>query len=82
MKEKFNFVYDSMVQTFNDLRSKKITVEQAKASASLAKQMNNVLAVQMDAAKFMANVKESVWHLEQVGLCEKEETPTPPTNEK
>jgi hypothetical protein len=36
--------------------------------ASLAKQANNVLTTQLDAGKFMANIKDAQTHLENVGL--------------
>lgn len=61
-----------MVDTLSDLRSKKISVEQAKASASIAKQINNVLTSQLDAAKFLANIKDAEKHLEEVGLTDED----------
>lgn len=71
MKEKFQFIYDSVSTAINQLNQKKITVEHAKALASLAKQANNVIATQLDAAKFMANVKDlAKQELENVGLSE------------
>ena len=70
MKEKYLFVYDTMVKAVNDLNSKKISVEHAKAAASIAKQLNNVIAAQLDAAKFMANTKDASAHLEEVGLID------------
>jgi hypothetical protein len=73
MKEKFQFIYDSVSNAINQLNQKKITVEHAKALASLAKQANNVIATQLDAAKFMANVKDlAKQELENVGLSESE----------
>jgi hypothetical protein len=50
------------------LDTKKINVEQAKAMASLAKQANNVLSTQLDAAKFISNIKDSKISLDEVGL--------------
>ena len=50
------------------LDEKKITVEQAKAMSSLAKQANNVLVTQLDAAKFMSNVEDAKKHLDETGL--------------
>ena len=74
MKEKFQFIYDSVSNAINQLNQKKITVEHAKALASLAKQANNVIATQLDAAKFMANVKDlAKQELENVGLSEPEQ---------
>ena len=70
MKEKFNFIYDSVASAINALNGKKITVEHAKAVASLAKQANNVIATQLDAAKFMSNVKGAKDELESVGLID------------
>lgn len=58
MKEKFAFIYDQVTGAISALNQKKITVEHAKAIASLSKQANNVIATQLDAAKFMANMKE------------------------
>jgi RecJ-like exonuclease len=70
MKEKFLFIYESVQKAITDLNLKKINVEHAKAVASLAKQANNVIATQLDAAKFMANVEHSKDQLEKVGLDE------------
>jgi len=50
------------------LDKKQINVEQAKAMASLAKQANNVLVTQLDAGKFMANIKDAKTYLDEVGL--------------
>lgn len=71
MKEKFSFIYDSVVKAINDLNQKKITVEHAKAVASLSKQANNVIATQLDASKFLANIKDAEEKMEQTGLIEK-----------
>lgn len=69
MKEKFNFIYEQVTGAINSLNKKQISVEHAKAVASLAKQANNVIATQLDAAKFMANMKElAKEELENVGL--------------
>lgn len=70
MKEKFDFIYKSVCDAIVGLNAKKINVEHAKAVASLAKQANNVIATQLDAAKFMNNAKESAEHLEKVGLTD------------
>lgn len=72
MKEKFSFIYDSVVKAINDLNQKKITVEHAKAVASLSKQANNVIATQLDASKFLANIKDAEEKMEQTGLIEKQ----------
>ena len=50
------------------LDKKQISVDQAKAMASLAKQANNVLTTQLDAGKFIANIKDAKIHLNEVGL--------------
>lgn len=68
MKEKFQFIYDTVKSNMEKLDKKQINVEQAKAMASLAKQANNVLTTQLDASKFMANIKDAKTHLEDVGL--------------
>ncbi len=68
MKEKFSFIYNSVKDSMEKLNRKQITVEEAKAIASLAKQANNVLTTQLDASKFMANVEDSKTYLNEVGL--------------
>lgn len=68
MKEKFEFIYETVKSNMEKLDKKQITVEQAKAMASLAKQANNVLTTQLDAGKFIANIKDSKTHLNDVGL--------------
>ena len=70
MKEQFQFIYASVSKALNDLNAKKITTEHAKAVASLAKQANNVIATQLDAAKFMANVKDAEEQLTKTGLID------------
>ena len=73
MKDKFDFIYKSVSDAITSLNAKKINVEHAKAIASLAKQANNVIATQLDAAKFMGNMKDAEQHLSEVGLIEKQE---------
>lgn len=68
MSDKFNFIYNTVTENMLKLDGKKITVEHAKAFASLAKQANNVLATQLDAAKFITNSKDHKKGLEDVGL--------------
>jgi hypothetical protein len=68
MKAKFTEIYDLVMGHMHKLDQKKITVEQAKAMASLAKQANNVLVTQFDAAKFLSNNKDSQRLLDEVGL--------------
>ena len=53
MKQKFLEIYETVTSNMKKLDEKKINVEQAKAMASLAKQANNVLVTQLDAAKFI-----------------------------
>lgn len=68
MKEKFDFIYETVKSNMGKLDKKQINVEQAKAMASLAKQANNVLASQLDAAKFVDKVKDAQKSLSYVGL--------------
>lgn len=68
MKEKFSFIYETVKANMEKLDKKTITVEQAKAMASLAKQANNVLVTQLDAGKFIANITDAKKHLTDVGL--------------
>lgn len=68
MKDKFIYIYETISNNMKKLDEKKITVEQAKAMASLAKQANNVLVTQLDAAKFITNNKDSQQTLSDVGL--------------
>ena len=68
MKEKFNFIYETVKANMEKLDKKQINVEQAKAMASLAKQANNVLVTQLDAGKFLNNVKDAKIYLDEVGL--------------
>jgi len=68
MKEKFEFIYNTVKMNMEKLDKKQISVDQAKAMASLAKQANNVLTTQLDAGKFIANIKDAKIHLNEVGL--------------
>ena len=68
MKEKFTFIYETVKANMEKLDKKQISVDQAKAMASLAKQANNVLSTQLDAGKFVANIKDAKQHLSDVGL--------------
>lgn len=68
MKEKFEFIYETVKSNMQKLDKKQITVEQAKAMASLAKQANNVVTTQLAAGKFMADVKDAKTYLSEVGL--------------
>jgi hypothetical protein len=68
MKEKFEFIYNTIKSNMEKLDKKQISVEQAKAMASLAKQANNVVVTQLDASKFIANVKDAKTYLDEVGL--------------
>ena len=58
MKEKFNFIYDIVKSNIEKLDKNEIGVDQAKAIASLAKQMNNVLVSQIEAYKLF-NIKKT-----------------------
>lgn len=68
MKEKFEFIYNTIKSNMEKLDKKQISVEQAKAMASLAKQANNMVVTQLDASKFIANVKDAKTYLDEVGL--------------
>lgn len=72
MKEKFQFLYESITKAINDLNGKKISVEHAKSLAALAKQANNTIATQLDASKFLANIKDAKEFLAETGLIEDE----------
>lgn len=73
MKAKFEFIFTTISKAISELNGKKITVEHAKAIASLAKQSNNVIATQLDAAKFMGNIKEAEEYLLKTGLSDESE---------
>jgi hypothetical protein len=66
--EKFDYLYNTIKSNMDKLDSKKISVEQAKAMASLAKQANNTIASQLAVSKFMSTVKDAKTHLDNVGL--------------
>ena len=68
MKEKFEFIFSKVTKAMTLLDEKKITVEQAKAMASLAKQANNTISTQVDTAKFISNNTNHKESLEKVGL--------------
>lgn len=68
LKDKSDFIWQTAKKNLSDLNRKSISVEQAKASASLLKQANNILAFQLDAAKFMCNSKGALESLNDVGL--------------
>lgn len=55
IKERTDFIWKNMEETLQKLSSKKISSEDAKATANLLKQANNVLAFQLDAAKFITH---------------------------
>lgn len=55
ISEKANFIWNQMTDSLTNLNAKKISVEQAKAQASLLKQGNNILAFQLNVAKFVEN---------------------------
>lgn len=72
MKEKLNFIYNSVRAAMDDVKAKRISVDQAKAVAALAKQANNVIVSQIDAAKFLSTVKDSRELLKETGLIDDE----------
>lgn len=53
--EKSDFIWEQMKDALEKLNSKKINTEQAKATANLLKQANNILVFQLDAAKFITH---------------------------
>jgi len=70
VKEKTDFIWEQMQKTLEGLTTKRISVEQAKASANLLKQANNVLVFQLDVAKFSTSPerKETKQAMEDAGL--------------
>ena len=68
MRAKFNALYSTITKALDDMNAKKISVEHAKAVASLAKQANNTIATQLDASKFLANIKDAKDYLKETGL--------------
>ena len=56
----FNF----LAEQAQKLDSKRITVEQAKAQASIAKQMNNIMQFRLDKLKFETQMKATMEELE------------------
>lgn len=72
MREKFNALYATITKALDDMNAKKISVEHAKAVASLAKQANNTIATQLDASKFLANIKDATQYMKETGLVDNE----------
>lgn len=72
MKERFDFVYETVKKAITDMQNGAIGVDQAKATASLAKQANVTISLQIEAAKFMANNIDHEDHLKTVGLMSNE----------
>jgi hypothetical protein len=69
--QKYNDLYNSIVGQMDKLQKKQLKVEEAKAFASLAKQANNVLSIQLDTAKFLNNNKANAQEvLKDVGLTQ------------
>lgn len=68
MKQKFNFIYNTITESMKRLDKKEIGVDEAKAMSALAKQANNVLVTQLDACKFISNNNNSYEIMEDVGL--------------
>ena len=59
MKEKFQFIYDTVKSNMEKLDKKQINVEQAKAMASLAKQANNSLRYELERATLQLKINEA-----------------------
>ena len=70
MKEKTINIYELVVESMLALKAKKITTDEAKAIASLAKQANNTMTLQVDVAKFLSKEESSIQHLKQTGFYE------------
>lgn len=70
MKEKSNHIYGLVVEAMLALKSKKITTDEAKAIAALAKQANNTMTLQVDVAKFLSKEESSIQNLKQTGFYE------------
>jgi hypothetical protein len=70
IKERTDFIWKNMEDTLHRLNTKKISSEDAKACANLLKQANNVLAFQLDAAKFITHPERTGTEnaLQNVGL--------------
>jgi len=68
MKDKFQFIYSMVTESMKKLDERNITVDEAKAMSALAKQANNVLTSQLDAAKFINTCNDSEKILNDVGL--------------
>lgn len=69
MKEKYQTLFSSITEQMEKLTKKQIKVEEAKAFASLAKQANNVLAQQLDTAKFINTAGDKATKLiDDVGI--------------
>ncbi len=69
MKEKYENLFNSLSDQMIKLNKKQIKPEEAKAFAALAKQANNILALQMDTAKFLnTHGEKSIKSLTDVGL--------------
>lgn len=68
MRERFGFIYEMLRSNMEKLDKQEIDVDHAKAVAALAKQANNVLTTQLEACKFMSNVKDAKSYFDEVGL--------------
>jgi len=69
MKEKYQNLFESLSNQMIKLDKKQIKVEEAKAFAALAKQANNILALQLDTAKFLnIHGDKTTKPLQDVGL--------------
>jgi hypothetical protein len=66
--DKFNTLYADIYEQIQLLKKNELSIEKAKAFAQMAKQANNVLSLQVECAKFIANVPDSKKSLEDVGL--------------
>jgi hypothetical protein len=68
-REKFEKLFSTLDSQMDKLVARKIDVDEAKATAALAKQMNNTIGLQADVAKFINKEGENARkNLESVGL--------------
>lgn len=70
LDQKTDFIWNQMQNALEQMNKKKMSTEEAKATAALLKQGNNILAFQLDTAKFLNNPERSGTResLEYVGL--------------
>ena len=55
---KFDFIWKHVSEAMIGLKSGALPLDQAKVTASLARQANNVIWLQLEAAKFLNEIKQ------------------------